>query len=91
MVAASMTMIDTKLIPIVLAAMPGADKSALLAIPTGLTIQPHDVDRLVAAGETSVTTSEPLRHFLDDYPARPSDAVPRPGRPGLRQAWEAKR
>jgi len=31
-------------------------------------LQPHDVDLLVAAGQTAITTSGPLRHFLDSYP-----------------------
>jgi hypothetical protein len=80
------------LIHISLIDMPdGPDKSALLAIPTGLTLRPHDVDLLVAAAETSVITSEPLRHFLNDYPARPPDAAPRQARAVLRQNWEAKR
>ena len=57
------------LIHLSLAGMPeGPDKAALLAIPTGLTIDPHDVDLLVAAGEASVTASRPLRQFLEDYP-----------------------
>jgi hypothetical protein len=52
------------------------EKDQLLAIPTGLSLQRHDVDLLVAAGETAVTTSQPLRQFLDNYPPRPQE-VPR--------------
>ena len=59
------------LIHISLAAMPeGPEKAALLAIPTGLTLKPQDVDMLVAAGEAAVTGSARLRAFLADYPAR---------------------
>ncbi|HET6606836.1 MAG TPA: patatin-like phospholipase family protein [Rhodopila sp.] len=54
---------------------PAQDK--LLAIPTGLTIPRADVDSLVAAGETAVATSEPLRQFLANYPPRIA-AAPRP-------------
>lgn len=67
------------LIHISLAAMPeGPEKAALLAIPTGLTLRPQDVDMLVAAGEAAVTGSARLRDFLADYPARRVEARSRP-------------
>ena len=70
--------VQGKLIHISLASMPaGPEKAALLAIPTGLTIDQHDVDLLVEAGETAVTTSVPLRQFLDGYPPK-ADHSPRP-------------
>ena len=60
------------LIHISLTAMPESpEKNELLAIPTGLTIAPHDVDLLVAAGQKAIATSEPLRQFLDSYPPAP--------------------
>jgi hypothetical protein len=84
--------VQAALIHISLIDMPeGPDKSALLAIPTGQTLRPHDVDLLVAAGETSVITSEPPRHFVDDYPPRPPEAAPQQARAVLCQNWEAKR
>jgi hypothetical protein len=61
--------VQAGLVHISLASMPdGPEKAELLAIPTGLTLQPHDVDLLVAAGQTAITTSGPLHHFLDSYP-----------------------
>jgi NTE family protein len=70
--------VQGKLVHISLASMPdGPEKNQLLAIPTGLTLQPNDVDLLVAAGQTAVTTSEPLRQFLDNYPVRPIGPAPR--------------
>jgi NTE family protein len=70
--------VQGKLVHISLASMPdGPEKSELLAIPTGLSLQPHDVDLLVTAGQASVTTSVPLRQFLDTYPARTPGPVPR--------------
>jgi hypothetical protein len=47
------------------------EKRDLLAIPTGLTSQPQNVDRLIAAGQPGLTTSEPAHRFLADYPLRP--------------------
>jgi len=66
--------VKAQLIHISLAAMPaGPEKDKLLAIPTGLTIDRPDVDRLVEAGRSAVITSEPLRLFLQDYtPRRPA-------------------
>jgi hypothetical protein len=52
------------------------DKAALLAIPTGLTIDLHDVDLLVSAGQAAITTSEPLQRFLDNYPPPPALTKP---------------
>jgi NTE family protein len=73
-----------ELVHISLAAMPdSAEKSQLLAIPTGLSLQPHDVDQLVAAGEAAVTGSVPLREFFADYPPRPTQA---PGRAAVQKA-----
>ncbi len=63
--------VKAELIHISLAAMPaGPDKDKLLAIPTGLTINRPDVDRLIDAGRSAVITSEPLRRFLADYALR---------------------
>jgi NTE family protein len=77
--------VQGELVHISLAAMPdSAEKDQLLAIPTGLSLQQHDVDLLVAAGETAVTTSEPLRQFLDNYPPHPPELQRRPsGQKGL--------
>ena len=77
--------VQGELVHISLAAMPdSAEKDQLLAIPTGLSLQQHDVDLLVAAGETAVTRSEPLRQFLDDYPPHPPELQRRPsGQKGL--------
>jgi len=73
--------VQAELIHISLAGMPNSpEKAALLAIPTGLTLQPHDVDLLVAAGETAITTSGPLRRFINNYP--PSSAASRGTRTG---------
>jgi len=73
--------VQAELIHISLASIPdGPEKAELLAIPTGLTLQPHDVDLLVAAGQTAITTSGPLRHFLDGYPPAPPSAAPRASR-----------
>lgn len=70
--------VQGELVHISLNSMPeGPEKAQLLAIPTGLTIEPHDVDLLVAAGQAAVTTSQPLRQFLDDYPPRPVAEPPR--------------
>ena len=66
------------MIHISLSDMPdGPEKTQLLAIPRGLTLQPHDVDLLVAAGQTAITTSEPLRRFIADYPPAPPGMPPR--------------
>ena len=63
--------VKAELIHISLAEMPaGPDKDKLLAIPTGLTIDRPDVDRLIDAGRSAVVTSEPLRRFLADYALR---------------------
>ena len=73
--------VRAELIHISLAEMPeGPEKAQLLGIPTGLTLQPHDVDLLVAAGRAAITTSEPLRSFLDNYPPRPLGATSRKAR-----------
>jgi NTE family protein len=64
--------VRAELVHVSLAGMPeGPQKSALLAIPTGLTISRNDADLLVAAGQAAVTGSEPLRRFLANYPPRP--------------------
>jgi len=69
--------VRAELVHISLASIPdGPEKAKLIAIPTGLTIQPHDVDLLVAAGESAITTSEQLRHFLDNYPRQSPSATP---------------
>lgn len=70
--------VQGEMVNVSLAAMPdGPEKAQLLAIPTGLTLQPRDADLLVAAGETAMTTSEPLRRFLDNYPQHAAGAPPR--------------
>ena len=70
--------VQAELLHISLANIPdGPDKTELLAIPTGLTLQPHDVDLLVTAGQTAITTSEPLRQFLAAYPPPPPSSKPR--------------
>jgi NTE family protein len=51
---------------------PGPEKDKLLAIPTGLTIDREDVDRLIKAGHDAVTDSAQLKAFLSDYPPRPA-------------------
>ena len=64
--------VKAQLVHVSLAAMrPGPEKEKLLAIPTGLTIDRPDVDLLIQAGRSAVTGSEPLRRFLEDYPAGP--------------------
>lgn len=84
-----------ELIHISLAAMPeGPAKSSLLAFPTGGTLQPEDVDQLVAAGESAVAGSTKLREFLAGFrrpqscrvtPAAPSsDVLPVSSRVGIR-------
>ncbi|MBV8914686.1 MAG: patatin-like phospholipase family protein [Acetobacteraceae bacterium] len=61
--------VRSKLVHISLAGIPdSSEKEALLAIPTGLSIDRGDVNRLVQAGYDAVTTSPELRKFLDDYP-----------------------
>jgi NTE family protein len=73
--------VQAELIHISLSGIPnGPEKAALLAISTGLTLQPHDVDLLVAAGQSAITTSGPLRRFIDNYP--PSSAALRETRTG---------
>jgi NTE family protein len=69
--------VQAELIHISLAGMPdGPEKAELLAIPTGLTLQPHDVDLLVREGQAAITSSAPLRRFLDGYPPPPPGAAP---------------
>ena len=61
--------VQGELIHISLAAMPESpERAELLAIPTGLTIDPHDVDLLVEAGRKAILGSAPLHQFLDTYP-----------------------
>ena len=68
--------VKAELIHISLAAIPaGPEKDKLLAIPTGLTIDRPDVDRLIEAGRSAVVTSEPLRRFLADYARRQSRVI----------------
>ena len=69
--------VQGELVHISLTEMPDSpEKRDLLAIPTGLTLQPQDVDRLIAAGQSAVTTSEPLHRFLADYPPSPAVVGP---------------
>ena len=61
------------LVRISLAEMPETpEKEKLLAIPTGLTIPPEDVDLLVKAGHDAIMNSPELRSFLDSYQPAPS-------------------
>ena len=63
--------VSAELIHVALSKLPQSSvQSQLLAIPTGLTIPRKDVDLLVSAGETAVTTSAPLRTFLAGYPIK---------------------
>ena len=79
--------VQGKLIHVSLMEMPDSpEKAALLAIPTGLTLNPRDVDLLIAAGETAISSSQPLRRFLDSYPPRAAQnasraAIPTDSRP----------
>ena len=61
--------VQATLLHIALRELPeSAEKAHLQAIPTGLTIPRGDVDLLIQAGHDAVTTSAPLRDFLDAYP-----------------------
>jgi NTE family protein len=72
--------VRVELIHVSLAALPDSpEKAKLLAIPTGLTIDRADVDRLVAAGESAVRQSAPLQAFIESYPPAPV-AAPAPRR-----------
>lgn len=51
---------------------PGPERDKLLAIPTGLTLKPSDVDLLVGAGEAAVRDFPGLKGFLSNYPPRPA-------------------
>ena len=67
--------VEGSLIRISLADVPDdAKRQQLQAIPTTLTLTRQQVDMLIEAGRTGVTTSPELRQFLDAYPprARPS-------------------
>lgn len=56
-----------------LSAMPaGPERDALLAIPTGLTIDRERVDALIRAGRDAIVTSESIIKFLRSYPLRSS-------------------
>lgn len=62
---------------------PSPARDRLLSIRTGLTIPRSDVDLLIEAGRNAVTSSVPLRSFLESYPpTRPVAATaPGPRRP----------
>jgi hypothetical protein len=47
-----------------------ARREQLQTIPTTLTLSRRQVDMLIEAGQTGVTTSPELRRFLDAYPPR---------------------
>ncbi len=47
---------------------PGPRRDELLAIPTGLTLNRHDVDALISAGQDAIASSQPIRSFLEFYP-----------------------
>lgn len=48
------------------------EKTQLVAIPTGSTLQFREVGLMVTIGETAATTSGPLHRFLDSHPLRPA-------------------
>ena len=63
--------VESSLIRISLADVPDdAKREQLQAIPTTLTLTREQVDLLIEAGRTGVTTSPELRKFLQDYPPR---------------------
>jgi NTE family protein len=63
--------VESGLIRISLAELPDdATREQLQAIPTTLTLTRQQVDTLIGAGQTAVTTSPELRQFLRDYPPR---------------------
>ena len=63
--------VEGSLIRISLADVPDdAKRQQLQAIPTTLTLTRQQVDMLIEAGQTGVTTSPELRQFLQDYPPR---------------------
>ena len=63
--------VEGSLISISLADVPDpARREQLQTIPTTLTLSRQQVDMLIEAGRTGVTTSPELRQFLDAYPPR---------------------
>jgi len=63
--------VESSLIRMSLADVPDdAKREQLQAIPTTLTLTRQQVDMLIEAGRTAVTTSPELRQFLQDYPPR---------------------
>jgi len=75
--------VASQLIHISLSGLPETpEREKLLAIPTGLTLERHDVDALVRAGHDAITRSGPLRAFIDHYPVAP--APPQVSRAGRR-------
>lgn len=72
--------VQSALVQVSLSGMPpGAEKNRLLAIPTGLTIDRTSVDALIRAGRDAVTTSEPIRRFLESYSTRATAYAVMPG------------
>jgi len=65
--------VDGALVHVSLAGLPDSPtKEQLLAIRTGLTLRPADVDLLIEAGHSAILTSIPLNNFLSSYAARRS-------------------
>lgn len=63
--------VQSAFVQVSLSAMaPGPERDRLLTIPTGLTINPTSVDALIGAGRDAITTSEPIRRFLDSCSGR---------------------
>jgi len=63
--------VQSAFVQVSLSAMPpGPERDRLLAIPTGLTINRASVDALISAGRDAITTSGPIRRFLDSYSGR---------------------
>jgi NTE family protein len=82
--------VEGSLISISLADVPDeARREQLQTIPTTLTLSRQQVDMLIEAGRTGVTTSPELRQFLDAYPprARVSSSA---GGPGMTREWSRR-
>jgi NTE family protein len=70
--------VKAELLHISLAEMPpGPEKDRMLAIPTGLTIPRGEVDLLIRACHDVITGSAALHTFLEQYPAEPTNSIPR--------------
>lgn len=61
--------VQSALVQVSLSAMPpGPERDRLLTTRGGLTLPRASVDALISAGRDAITTSEPIRQFLRDYP-----------------------